>query len=277
MPETRTETTLLFEDYTIHLTKINTQPQGKSVLYLHGMCMHGAFYHGLVDMLPDDFANYYFIDLPHHGRSSGRKGFFPDKTTMVNCIDFAVKSILQNDGLQEIDLISAESMGSIVALYYLLMRDQAVQNKYLLFGAPLRLNWWFFVTDLKQPQTTWSALFDRDKMILPVKDLLGDMTRNAEVYEHIRKDSLVPEHANLNYILTIHGMLRVINARFRTITKEILFFYGENDAIANLKKIVKQTNGKENIRTIVVPNEFHSMFWADKDTYKPSIADWLNA
>lgn len=276
MPETRTDTTLSFEGETIHVTKISTRPVGKSVVYLHGMCMHGEFYHGLVDMLPDDFAHFYFIDLPHHGRSSGRKGYFPDKTTMVNSIDFAVTSIKQMDGLQQIDLISAESMGGIVALYYLLMRDKDAQNKYLLFGAPLRLNWWFFVTDLKQPQTTFSALFNRNKMILPVKKLLGYMTRNAEVYARIRKDELVPEFANLNYILTIHGMLRVINARFHTINKDILFFYGENDAIANLKKIMKQNKGKENIRTIVVPDEFHSMFWADKDTYKPSIEAWLN-
>lgn len=276
MPEACTDTTLNFEGYTIHVTKICARPTGKSVVYLHGMCMHGEFYHGLVDMLPDDFAHFYFIDLPHHGRSSGKKGFFPDKTTMVNSIDFVVESIKQRDGLQQIDLISAESMGSIVALYYLLMRDRAVQNKYLLFGAPLWLNWWFFVTDLKQPHTTWSALFNRNKMILPVKDLLGDMTRNATVYEQIRKDHLVPEFANLNYILTIHGMLRAIHSEYKAISKEILFFYGENDAIANLKKIRKKNKGMKNIRTIVVPDEFHSMFWANTDTYKPSIADWLS-
>lgn len=276
MPEIRTDTTLSFEGYTIHLTRICARPNGKSVLYVHGMCMYGEFYHGLLDLLPDDFANFYFIDLPHHGRSSGRKGFFPDKSKMVDCIDFAIESIKKRDGFQQFDLISAESMGSIVALYYLLLRDKAPSCKYLLFGAPLRLNWWFFVTDLKQPQTTWSALFDRDKMILPVKDLLGDMTRNAEVYAQIRADKLVPEYANLNYILTIHGMLRVINARFHTISRDILFFYGEKDAIANLKKIRKQIQGKENIRTIVVPEECHSMFWADKETYRPSILDWLN-
>jgi pimeloyl-ACP methyl ester carboxylesterase len=166
-------------------------------------------------------------------------------------------------------------MGSIVALYYLFMRDPDVHDKYLLFGAPLRLNWLFFLTDLKQPHTSFYALFNRNKLTLPVKDLLGDMTLNAEVYERIRNDSLVPETANINYILTLHGMLRVINARLNTVGKDILFFYGENDALANLKKITKQNRLNTHIRTIVVPEERHSMFWADKETYRPAIAAWL--
>jgi len=273
MTADRTDMKLDFEGYSIHITKITTKPSGKSAVYLHGMCMYGEYYHGLIDLLPDDYANFYFIDLPNHGRSSGEKGFLPDSTTIVNCIDFALSVLKQKD---HIDLISAESMGGIVALYYLLKRDQETNSKYLIFGAPLFPNWGFFFRKLKQPEATYCALFAKDRMILPVKKLLGEMTRNSVVYQQIQKDKLVPEFANINYLLTIHKMAREINSSFGTISKDILFFYGQEDAICNLKKIRKQNKPMKNVKTIFIPKEYHSIFWADKDNYKQPIKEWLS-
>lgn len=267
---------LNFEGYSIHITKITTKPSGKSAVYLHGMCMYGDYYHNLIDFLPDDYANFYFIDMPNHGRSSGEKGFLPDSTTIVNSIDFCISSIKQKDRLDHIDLISAESMGGIFALYYLLKRDPETANRYLIFGAPLFPNWSFFFTNLKQPESSYCALFAKDKMVLPVKTLLGEMTRNAVVYKQIKNDPLVPQFANINYLLTIHKMARAINSSFGKISKNILFFYGEEDAICNLKKIRQQNQPMKNIKTIFIPKEYHSMFWADKDNYKLPIKEWLS-
>lgn len=265
-----------FEGYSIHITKITTKPSGKSAVYLHGMCMYGDYYHNLIDFLPDDYANFYFIDMPNHGRSSGEKGFLPDSTTIVNSIDFCISTIKKEDRLDRIDLISAESMGGIFALYYLLKRDPESNNRYLIFGAPLFPNWSFFFTNLKQPESSYCALFAKDRMVLPVKTLLGEMTRNSEVYKQIKNDPLVPQFANINYLLTIHKMAREINSSFGTISKNILFFYGEEDAICNLKKIRQQNQPMKNVKTIFIPKEYHSMFWADKDTYKPPIKEWLS-
>jgi len=271
-----TERTLIFEGYSIHITKISTKPAGKTVVYLHGMCMYGAFYHDMVELFPDDFANFYFIDLPNHGRSSGKKGHLPNANTILNCLDFTISTIKKEDQLDQIDLISAESMGGIVALYYLLKRDPEKTNKYLIFGAPIYLNWSYFMTDLKQPQSTFWAMFARNKMVLPVKALLGDMTRNSDVYKQIQNDGLVPENANFNYLMPIYQMSRVLTASFGSISKDILLFYGEKDAICNLKKIKKLIRPMKNIQAIVIPDEFHSICWADPENYKGSIREWLS-
>lgn len=275
MVKKTTDRTLIFEGYSIHVTKISTKPTGKTVVYLHGMCMYGAFYHGLVDLFPDDFANFYFIDLPNHGRSSGEKGHLPDANTILNCVDFSISTIKKEDQLDQIDLISAESMGGIIALYYLLKRDPETANRYLIFGAPIYLNWSFFMTDLKQPQSTFWALFAREKMVLPVKALLGDMTRNSVVYKQIQNDSLVPEFANFNYLMPIHQMARAIVSSFGSISKDILLFYGEKDAICNLKKISALIQPMKNIQSIFIPEEFHSICWADPENYKGAIREWL--
>jgi len=272
----KTEITLDFGGYSIHITKISTKPSGKSAVYLHGMCMYGAFYHGLIDLLPDDFANFYFIDMPHHGRSTGEKGSLPNKNILLDCIDFSISAIKKKDGLDHIDLISAESMGGIFALYYLLKRDQMTASKYLIFGAPIYLNWSFFFTNLKQPESTFWAMFARDKKFLPVKALLGDMTQNSVVYQQIKKDSLVPEFADFNYVLPIHEMSREIYSNFRIVSKDILFFYGEEDAICNMKKIKKLIQPMKNVKTIFIPKEYHSIFWADKENYQQPIKEWLS-
>lgn len=277
MQPTVTHFQLSFQGYSLHVTKITTKAQGKSAVYLHGMCMHGAFYHGLTELLPEDFAQFYFIDMPHHGRSSGPKGFLPSRKVLVDSLAFALDSIRERDGLPGWDLISAESMGGVFALYYLLKRDRDPQCRYLLFGAPLHPNWGFFFTDLKQPLTSLCTLFDRNRMVLPVKDLLGDMTHNKQVYEQIRADGLVPEFANMNYLLTIQGMSMAINAGLGSVSNEILLFYGQEDAISNWKKTQRQHGNMPNLRTIVVPHERHSMFWADKETYRAQIEDWLSA
>jgi alpha-beta hydrolase superfamily lysophospholipase len=270
-----TERTLPFEGYTIHITKIQTKPSGKTAVYLHGMCMHSAFYHGLTELLPDDFAHFYFIDLPNHGRSTGTKGFLPSPDILLNAVDVAISTIKQQDGLTRIDLVSAESMGGIVALYYLLKRDSESSSRYLIFGAPVYPNWSFFFTDLQQPLSTYCALFAKNRLVLPVKTLLGDMTHNRDVYGEILKDPLVPDSANMNYLFILLGMIREIQAGYDRIGKDILFFYGEKDAISNVGKITKRHRSIRNFRTIVVPGERHSIFWADKENYQAPIQAWL--
>lgn len=272
----KTDILLDFGGYSIHITKISTKPSGKSAVYLHGMCMHGAYYHGLIDLLPDDYANFYFIDLPHHGCSTGEKGSLPNKNILLNSIDFSISAIKKKDRLDHIDLISAESMGGIFALYYLLKRDPEAANKYLIFGAPLYLNWSFFFTNLKQPESSYWAMFAREKMVLPVKALLGEMTRNSLVYKQIQKDSLVPDCANFNYLLPIYQMSREINSSIGAISKDILFFFGEEDAICDLKKIKMLLEPVKNFKTINIPKEYHSIFWADKEHYQQPIKEWLS-
>jgi pimeloyl-ACP methyl ester carboxylesterase len=166
-------------------------------------------------------------------------------------------------------------MGGVFALYYLLNRDPEPNSKYLIFGAPLFLNWGFFFHKMKQPESTYDLLVDCKKKALPVKALLGEMTRNKAVYARICQDSLIPSFTDFDYIRTVGKMIRVVNANFGRITKDVLFLYGQKDAITDLKKVARQNAPMKNIRTIVVPEEYHSMMWADKELYVGAIREWL--
>jgi alpha-beta hydrolase superfamily lysophospholipase len=275
MGQTQTAMDLKYEGRSIHITKISTHPSGKSVVVLHGMCMYGDYYHCITDYLPDDYANFYFIDMANHGRSSGEKGYLPDPNTILNILDFSISEIKKTDQLEHIDLIVGGSMGGIFALSYLLNRDQEANTKYLIFGAPLYVKY-DFLMNVKQPRYLYDLLFARNKLVLPVKVLIWELIKDSVKYEQILKDSLIPPFVNFNYPLTIKKMTRNINSNIDKLSKDVLFFYGGQDAISNVKKIVKQNQKLKTVKTIVLPNKPHSIFWTEKDAFVVPIKNWLS-
>jgi len=272
--ETHTDMTLDFRGYSIHITKIETKPSGKSVVNLHGMCMYGDYYKALIEFLPEDFAKFYFIDMPNHGRSSGERGFLPDEKTILDIIDFTISAIKEKDKLAQIDLIAGESMGGIFALYYLLNRDSEANDKYLIFGAPLYLKY-EFIFDPKLAKYLHFLLFSKEELVVPVIDYYPSLIKDPYICKQMLFDSLIPKYVNFNYLLTINKMSEKVNSNFGKISKKVLFFYGEQDSISNVKKIVKRNEAWKNVQTIVLPKLPHSIFWTDKDFFKAQIEDWL--
>lgn len=265
---------LNYNGNSIHVTKLETRPSGRTAVVLHGMCMYGDYYHCLSEYLPDDFARFYFIDMVNHGRSSGPRGYLPDSNEVLNILDFAVESIKREDRLPKIDLMVGASMGGIFALSYLLNRDREASGKYLIFGAPLYLNYDFFL-HLRQPKYLYAMLFAKDKPVLPVKILIRELVSDTAIFKHFQSDSLIPTLVNFRYVLTVHQLTRNILKNYGKITNDILFIYGEKDAITNVKRMVRRNRSLKSVETIVVPKRPHSVLWTDKVAFVGAIREWL--
>jgi pimeloyl-ACP methyl ester carboxylesterase len=267
---------LNFGENKISITKIHVKGNGdKCAVLLHGMGLYSDYYFDAIDYLPSEFSTIYFIDMLNHGLSSGKKGFLPDQDTIVKVLDFTFDYILKNEKIHNIDLLIGESMGGIFALYYLLQTPDVNIPNIIIFSTPLIVKYFNFI-DLRNIKLIPYYLFAREKLIVPIKKLNHQLVEDKKLLDRIKNDKMVPDLININYLITLKGMISEINKNYSKLNKNILFFYGEFDAISNAKKIAEKNSRLSNVRTIVLKDQLHAIFWNKNNEYKNQIDEWLN-
>lgn len=260
---------------TICLNKFQNGQNGKIAVILHGMVLYGDYYHNAIDYLPPDYTDFYFIDMLHHGHSGGEKGILPNQDTIMLILDFVFDYILKNEKVSKIDLIMGESMGGIFALHYLLNNPIPYSPYVVIFSTPLKINYLNFI-DFKNINLVGNFLFSRDKLVVPVKELNKELIDDSILWNKINSDTLVPNLVNVNYLLTLKKMIKFINRNYSKLDMNILFIYGEYDAISNARKIEKKNAKYDNLKTIVLEDQPHAIFWNTNNNYKNVIGNWLN-
>jgi len=276
MKHNKTTIDMIYNGSNISINRIQEESQGnKTAIILHGMALYGDYYFDAIEYLPDDYSNYYFIDMLNHGNSDGRKGFLPSKNTVTEILDHAFNQIMMMEGMSKIDMVVGESMGGIFALYYTLKYSPNKFNNAVIFSAPLKIQYTNFI-DPKYINILYYYLFARDRLVVPIKEMNRKLVKDASLLERIYNDTLVPQHININYLLTLKGMIKYILSHYSKLDLNLLLIYGANDAISNTNKICNIFNQLNNAEVVILKEKPHAIFWDKTNDYKNMIKRWLS-
>ena len=92
-----TETTHEIKGYTIYSRLYSVDDAKANILFLHGYCEHSGMYIHIAKYFNSNQFNFYMIDLPGHGRSSGRRGCIKEFDEYVSVTSDYLKLIKKSD------------------------------------------------------------------------------------------------------------------------------------------------------------------------------------
>ena len=92
-----TETTHEIKGYSIYSRLYSVDDAKANILFLHGYCEHSGMYIQIAKYFTSNNFNFYMIDLPGHGRSSGKRGIISDFNEYVDITFEYIKLIKKSD------------------------------------------------------------------------------------------------------------------------------------------------------------------------------------
>ena len=260
--------------YTIYNQKWEVDSPTYKMVFIHGMGEHSGRYEHLAKFMNKANISFYALDLPGHGKSSGKRGHIHKYKEFMNVLDAYVKQL--NITNKDNFVLMGHSMGGNLCANYL------VKGKYKPKAAIIASPWL---------QLAFKPTFLKIILAKIANYILPGLQQNSRLeLDAISRDprEVVKYHEDpLNHdMITPRMFIEVQNAGLYAVYKAhkisvpVLIYHGTSDAITSHKTskfFYERLNNKDQSKFIAYSNAFHELHnEPEKDEVMKSIVDFLN-
>lgn len=262
--------------YRIFYRLIGVDKNEEAILFIHGKGSHSGYLENIIDEALLRRVNFYALDLPGFGNSSGRRGHINSFTDYFEVIDQFIKDKIGRAGVKSLYLV-CESMGSLLGFYY----AQKMAPSYL--KGIIFLPGIFQVREFRNPFLR--ALLAVLNIINPELNIRGkrsisSYTNNRMFWELLENDPLWVRDKSIRLISEINRYLKYLHKEISRSRLPLLIFHGKDDLYNGVKDCIKvfaEVSFSEENRIVILENSNHWLI-IDNDLreIRTTLLDWLN-
>lgn len=244
------------DGYKIFYRIIGRGSSDKAILFLHGKGSHSGYLHNIADEALLKRVDFYALDLPGFGNSSGKRGHIDSFDIYIELIDKFIADKIERSGVKELYLV-CESMGSLLGFYYSRNRASSLV-KGLVFLPGI-----FHVRELQNPFVR--AALGLLNLIVPEFNIRGRRsirayTNNSRFWDVLENDPLWVRDKSIRLISEIDKYLTYMQKEIENSTVPILIFHGKDDFYNGIEECIKifaKVSFSEQNRIVILENSNH--------------------
>ncbi len=232
------EKTIQIKKQEIYTQSWSSKNPPKALLFIiHGVAEHSGRYKHVAEKFVDQDINVYSIDLPGHGKSSGRRSYIKSFEMCIAIIDYQIQKMkIEHLGVPV--FVLGHSMGGSIAAYYALKQKPEI-NGFIITSAALKVG-----DDISPLLVKLSGLLSAIIPILPAIKLDDNgLSHDFEVIKDYREDPL-----NFNGALPvrtgseINKSIQYNQENAKQFEFPVLLLHGKEDKLADYRGTEKFFN-----------------------------------
>ncbi|MEL6104632.1 MAG: alpha/beta fold hydrolase [Planctomycetota bacterium] len=248
------------------------------VILVHGLGDHGGRYRGLAQRLVRRDFGVLAVDLPGHGRSSGRRGMAKSYRSLLNTISLARQYVIQRFGKTR-QILLGHSMGGNLVINYALRSSEfdppwMPDPDQLVLAAPMLMP--PQVIDRARLVAAWATghLFRWVRVSRDAR--LDQLTSDTEAAEIIQSDPLQHSRISLYLATQLLAQGRFALDHAKEVHTPTLVLIGESDELVDQAACQHLTLRMPMAEFLSWPDGRHDLFHdVDADAVVGRIIDWI--